>query len=754
MPFQQTFMNHWIQFRNPDPTRPNHPWLVLAVARLGPDQQGPHYPLAAFTIHPGPLSLLITCSNALRIFSDPLNHLAIRSELSLAHGFYTQPRAARPEQTSAWVGHPDFPFIATCLAVATTREEDAISQNVAQLSLSKVYYHFEHHYNQSRHRMLVIDVTHPTKVRYGIHHEPSPSRRSHDRWIEDSPSTRPLSVVDFITGCRFLGGLPPDSEELKTALEIACRWDVMDVPTLDFGWPYNSPQNPRPPVVNPPRSLRDQVFVALVRGASEMESLDMSVFEHVRVIPNFHNDLRCHLIQHSAHMGDHKPTAQLIAMALEGQEELDLTPFKNLTASSISIILGNHSPDIAITSISLCVDTLKSTPSRVLRTLARFPTIQNLYLSKLPGQRDRSSTKFLADMFKSPALVPKGHILVADYLSAPLGWARHEEAIPIASYQMPVDMFPVQHMFVRHQTYEPDQRRRFWPNYLPMGDLMLRPERFAAGFLQYILKSVRPGSIGVEASEKLFDFCSAPATLDRMYEDYQISQVPLESSSVPLRPKTSRREEYVGDCWPLVRGIEPNSWTVLVSLHHSRVTRDLESLSTRTHHTANWARYAFVRMKTRVEVTRPSVQLPPVDEIEVVGLKEFLGITSPGTDLELLDMRLEELEEKAAIPRQRPLPEGVKRLSVMEREEAVGILKDFLNNVEMVKKNLWAFMKENPANQWYPDLLEECNGQLCGSMIHGPEDIFVDSVNAQLSLEWWNSDPEDGDEDDDDESDE
>ncbi|KAK4176730.1 hypothetical protein QBC36DRAFT_300871 [Triangularia setosa] len=747
MPFQQSFMNHWIQFRSQEIPHKSH-WMILAVARLDPDRRGPHYPLAAFTIHTGSFAVLTTCTNALRVISDPLNHFAIRSELALAYDFYTQ-LSPWPDQARDWIDCPDFPFIATCLAVGTTRNEDATNHNIWQLPLAKVYHNFKRDYINTPRLMVVIDITDPTEARYGIHHGFF-NRHNHFPWIDGPTSLKPLSAVDFMTGCRFFGNTLEGPGDLDGTLELICRWKVMDVPTLDFGWPHNSSHNPFPPVANPPRSLRDQIFMTLIRGTAEMESLDISVFEHVRAIPNFQKDLRRHLIKHSAHMGDHPPRAQLIALALEGQEQFDLTPFTNLSAGLISIILGNSAPDIPVTSISLCVDTLKSGPSEFLQVLARFPTIQNLYLSELPDRRGHTSIKFFTEMLKTPSLIPKGNILVAGLLSAPLQWARSRDPIPTASYQIPFDVFPVQHMFVRHQAYGPDQEH-FWPNYLPTGDLFLRPERFAAGFIQYLLKLIQPGSSGVEPSEKLFDFCSAPPTLDRMYEHHQISHIPLESSRVPLRPRTSRRQENVGDCWPLVRTIEPGSWTVLISMHHNHITSPVDSLSARTYHATNWARYAFVRTETRIDVARSPVKLPPPDELEIVDLKEFLRITSPETDSALVDMRLEDFEEKAAMPRQAPLPDEVhKRLTAMDQDEAMGVLKDFLNNVEMVKKNLWAFMKENDAvNTWYPDLLEESNGQLYGSMVHGAEDIFIDSVNAQLSLDWWESEPEEDEEWDD-----
>ncbi|KAK4200793.1 hypothetical protein QBC40DRAFT_296331 [Triangularia verruculosa] len=780
MPSQECIMNRWIQFQDEDPrsVRQEEVWPLVVVARLDPDRRGPRYPLAAIETHShyGSLGILTACANTLRIFSDPLNHLAIQSDLSLAYEIYNKPRPW-PEDVARWIEFPGYlvpPFIANCLSVGTTRNEDATSGWRWNLPLETVFGNFADAYRIPPDYLAVIDVTDPAKVRYAFGYGDHLAGYYQNRSTYRHEPPKPLSAVEFLArrrSCRLHNGSreaePVSPVELEQALEITCRWKVMEVETLDF----RRPHNPSPTAVDSPQSLHHHAFMTLVRGAAEMESLDLSIFDHVRAIPNFQEDLRRVLLRFCADLGDHQAIAQLIALALDGKGQLDLTPFKNLSPDSISTILGNQSPDIPITSISLCIDTLQCTPLELLQTLARFPTIQNLYLSQLPDPKHQPSTKFFIEMLKMPSLLPKGQILVAGLLTETLWRSRVFGPLPAPSYQIPFDIFPVQYMFVRHQTYGPDQEH-FWPNYLSISDLFLRPERFAAGFLRYILRSVQPGSVAVEASEKLFDFCSAPPTLNHIMDEhrYQISQIPLENTAIPLRPRTSRRRENVGDCWPLVRAIEPGSWTVLVSLHHNHITRDLENLSsTRPHHATNWARYAFVRTKSRVDVTRPPVRLPPPEEVEVVSLKEFLRITSPDTNPAIIDIRLEELEENAALPRQQPLPDGVRRLSVMDRDEALGILKDFLNNVEMVKKNLWAFMKENDgechpptkfpenrfllltqsgflgANPWYPDLLEECNGQLYGSMVHGPDDIFVDSVNAQLSLQWWESDPEEDD---------
>lgn len=50
----------------------------------------------------------------------------------------------------------------------------------------------------------------------------------------------------------------------------------------------------------------------------------------------------------------------------------------------------------------------------------------------------------------------------------------------------------------------------------------------------------------------------------------------------------------------------------------------------------------------------------------------------------------------------------------MECEEVVGILRDFLNNVEMVKKNFWVFMKENDGELFFIWVLVKEYGIVCG----------------------------------------
>ncbi|RYO96413.1 hypothetical protein DL765_011603 [Monosporascus sp. GIB2] len=142
------------------------------------------------------------------------------------------------------------------------------------------------------------------------------------------------------------------------------------------------------------------------------------------------------------------------------------------------------------------------------------------------------------------------------------------------TYSPPIDAFPVQQMFVRHQL-DISEEPKFWPNYFFLGNVLLDLERFAAGLLAYI-PIPRPDT-------RLFSFPGAPLDISMHMEEEGILTYPKESSpglpSVRSPPKTSPfpsgapspprpeapPEPRRSSAGPKARDLGAGSWTVLVS---------------------------------------------------------------------------------------------------------------------------------------------------------------------------------------------
>ena len=99
-------------------------------------------------------------------------------------------------------------------------------------------------------------------------------------------------------------------------------------------------------------------------------------------------------------------------------------------------------------------------------------------------------------------------------------------------------------MFVRHQiTGSGPTNPVFSPNHFYLGDALLKPERFAAGFIQY-LRSLVTGDGEMEM--QLYSFACAPSTLTDM-SGKEVIPIPAENFTIPVRPmETGSRTDAHG----------------------------------------------------------------------------------------------------------------------------------------------------------------------------------------------------------------
>ncbi|OTA66691.1 hypothetical protein K449DRAFT_391143 [Hypoxylon sp. EC38] len=246
----------------------------------------------------------------------------------------------------------------------------------------------------------------------------------------------------------------------------------------------------------------------------------------------------------------------------------------------------------------------------------------------------------------------------------------------------PLEVFPVQQILVRHEI-NAYRRIELDHDYVYLGDGLLKPERFAAGFLLYLSTLQPEPDYLFNSKAQLFNFSNAPASLaaDPLFAA-QVSPILTENLALPIWLLQSD-DRY----WPRVRDLVPSGWTVIVSQEIHRVSGSY------------YIQYAFIRPRhQRITVDNPPPQSPSLEDIEVVGLKEFLNITAPMVDPVLIDRRLHDVAEKLAsgVHYWGPLPPDVEPLSVLNREEAAEMLLEFLEDAKELKKRLREAMKENP----------------------------------------------------------
>lgn len=98
---------------------------------------------------------------------------------------------------------------------------------------------------------------------------------------------------------------------------------------------------------------------------------------------------------------------------------------------------------------------------------------------------------------------------------------------------------------------------------------------------------------------------------------------------------------------------------------------------------------------------------PGPKELEVVGLKEFLGATAPGIAHDIIDRSIQGAAERIARNHYEGPLLHKDRISVLSQEDAAEMLLGFLENARKVKESLRGAMDEEPEGEspWF-DYLE------------------------------------------------
>jgi hypothetical protein len=457
-------------------------------------------------------------------------------------------------------------------------------------------------------------------------------------------------------------------------LELEVVWQS-DSPNLSTAVPI--------PAYQPSRSLRDQALTALVDSTLETDSFQISVFDEAKTIPHFPVLLQQLLRERSERLGKSRSAGQLLGLAFEGKAHLDLVRFKGLSAEAIGASL--EAAELKnVRSISLCIDTIRSTPTQIMDALSRSSSLRDLYFHQSPTRaKDEPSTELFLELSTRPQLL-RGKVTITAAYSAAL--TKKSWLPPTVNYRPPFEIFPIQHMFYRFES-------RLMHYYI--GDGLLRPERFAAGFLKWLCAP----------DYFLFAFAAGPPGLEDMSRA-EISPIPAENFANRTRPQLPGYDyNHHAEFWPKVRDLVPESWTVLV-LREKYCDRERNLQNRRmglVHEPARalFVNYAFVRPRVHIFVDDPLViaNLKP-KELEVGGLKEFLQATAPDVDAALVDKRLAAFGEQIAKQfGEAPLGPGMERLSVLGQDEACALLKNFLHTA-LQGKQKQLVIRERPQGEF------------------------------------------------------
>lgn len=127
---------------------------------------------------------------------------------------------------------------------------------------------------------------------------------------------------------------------------------------------------------------------------------------------------------------------------------------------------------------------------------------------------------------------------------------------------MPYDIFPVQQKLVLDQTYGSQDCI-----YVHLGEGLLKPECFAAGFLIHIQSLLPSADDCTVQPMNLFSFFSAPSFLDGdPVTAAEICLVLAENLAAPKHISLHTNSNPFRRCWPQMRDLVPGRWTAIVSL--------------------------------------------------------------------------------------------------------------------------------------------------------------------------------------------
>ncbi|KAK0117455.1 hypothetical protein ONS96_013285 [Cadophora gregata f. sp. sojae] len=720
--------------------------------------------------------LITACQRLITIFSDNANHSAIGAELSLAESYYLTDagqKIHRPElcelpenvdgyyelsiELGSW-NHDrvqQFPFISACLLQGVAF--DAHGGKCYEASpepLGTVYRDTNVEW-----AMVVIDITSLQEVRYGIVSFASapmkwvPSQEALDRQLgprdflgAPSSSGGEFRVLDQVrervamSAAEYMQKVvePDVVENDDTALitQLLANVPLVDSNAFDVIWPADSVELEDETVLQmerlslgKERTLHEHAIKSLLLSTVDVEDFNIHIFDDVRKLPYFPELLRRNLLKDSTRFWNTRSSGLLLRLAFEDGERLNLERVQNISVQAI--LAAVNVPGMgSVSSLSICTTSIRDLSGSLIEGLSKSKSLREIHFMQSPFREvDTPDTLLLEALSSYSHFLSRVKVLFASSYSAALlkkFWLPSLSTSNTTSQVALLSVYPIQQILIRYQTKKGDlhNTKDFTPtSSIYLGDSLLTPSRFATGFLTY-LRTASPWPAGdINPSAQLFAFSSAPSSLSSstLTSSAEISPIPAESFALGDFSLPQ------GIC-PKIRDLHPEGWTVLVSFEH-HWDRDVARAANKwafnpdPEHPemrpgsprSDYIRYAFVRARGQtIRVGQAESRALTTDELDVMGLREFLAVKAPEVDPGLVEKRLGEAGEfLARKPTQGVLPLNVEPLSVMGRDEAVSMLGRCLKDAG------------------------DLNGKLRNAMKDDPEGGLLKSVHNETEADWY-----------------
>lgn len=707
-------------------------WLFFAVAQIA----GLHRPVAVVSsvggweeesLHGPPL--VACCRRIATVFADPANHPAVRAELGLAAAYYGAhgghvaggprpgpvelPRLSRrqpvhPRRRRPWdrAALQPFPFISAALlqAVALDPARGRSAPNRPE-PLGTVYRDTDIEWG-----MVVVDVTDPSAVRYGIVgfavgmakfvSSPSHARPRFQgasfafeegplRVLDEARPRKAMSAAEYMAKFKY-ADLVHDASQHDYDVHFLASVPVVDGVALSLVWPSGEKDNHENlvPVNTHGSETSEQSIVKTVEQAFSLADFDLSVFDEVRNFAGFKTSLQQYLLQNPDKVGNSLAAGSLLRFAFTENGHLGLGQLRTFSVQALSAALadGPDRTDDAIKSLSLRIESVRGTPSQLAEVLSQSSGLSEICLLQSPDRgSDTPDAHLFAELASRPQVFSSTKVTFTGAYSAALCkkfW------LPTSTNLTPLNVFPVQQILVRHQRGS-GPRSELHYDTVHLSDGLLRPEHFAAGFLVWIATLEPRDEWMFEETAPFLIFSSAPATLSEdALSAAELTPILCENLSLP------RSMPNNATCAPRARDLAPEGWTAIVSQKKTEVAQS---------GSPQYLRYAFIRARRRIVLVQdpPSAPLGP-EELEVVGLKEFLSITAPHVDPAVVDVRLEatkKMMKAEAAARGTPWPADTEPVSVMNQSEAAAMLLEHLGDDKERNEIFRKAMEEDPESK-------------------------------------------------------
>ncbi|KAI0884592.1 uncharacterized protein GGS22DRAFT_200347 [Annulohypoxylon maeteangense] len=591
--------------------------------------------------------ILHSCAGIITLLTDPANRFAIESERSMAVDYYrggcSESDWDVPDNflTGNEFAYHEFPIIQTCallgaslVSLGPKGKGDGYKFGTANLADVHKYLHPQYY------GMVIIDITDLDDLRYGI----MQFRHDYNRLMTISMSegtTRAISAAQY--RALFLQHQQVSEKDDMDTVKKLGRFKLIGEETIVFSRPQHAGVDPHDSY-SPTHPLVDQCIDVLINSTSEIESFDMTIFELPLLTNSFKATLQRLLLQKFEHLPQTCSVGQLLALAYEGNTQLNLVHFRGLSAKVLASALET---DLLNDVAELCfrIDDIHGTPDEVIDAISDRPSLRHVCFLLGPLRwRGAWSVELWRAIHRRPQLLKNAKVTFAGAyckaLSRHLWLERLWDGIDHPS----CDTFPALNMLVSNVNtvagITDTTRHSFY-----LGHGLLSAEAFASRFLRWLPNvSCHDG----------YPFSVGPQTLG----------------------STSNSEVLPIIAWTEPMALPEGSWVVLVKkIAVLEAYGQLEVI-----------KYAFMKLGSRIDpiefLQEPGIHSINLEDLsEVFGLKEFLQDTAPDVDQTLVNRLLLDAEkqifEKSTEVEYAPGPE-FKCLSVLGIQEAGAMLNWFL----------------------------------------------------------------------------